>query len=31
MAPVEVIEGLEAWLAEQGCRSVREVVGALEI
>jgi dihydroorotate dehydrogenase (NAD+) catalytic subunit len=30
-APVEVIEGLEAWLAEQGCRSVREVVGALEI
>jgi dihydroorotate dehydrogenase (NAD+) catalytic subunit len=31
MAPIEVIEGLEAWLAEQGCRSVREVVGALEV
>lgn len=31
MAPIEVIEGLEAWLAEQGCRSVQEVVGALEV
>ncbi len=31
MAPIEVIEGLETWLAEQGCRSVSEVVGALEV
>ncbi|HNY28019.1 MAG TPA: dihydroorotate dehydrogenase [Candidatus Sumerlaeota bacterium] len=31
MAPIEVIEGIEAWLAEQGCRSVQEVIGALEV
>ena len=28
-APVEILEGLAAWLDEQGCRSLKEVVGAV--
>lgn len=29
-APIDVLEGLAAWLEKQGCRSVQEIVGSLE-
>lgn len=30
-APIHVLEGLRAWLEDQGCASVREVVGAVRL
>jgi dihydroorotate dehydrogenase (NAD+) catalytic subunit len=29
--PIRVMEGLQTWLAQQGCRSVTEVVGTLKM
>lgn len=29
--PVRICEGLQDWLGQQGCRSVREVIGTLEM
>lgn len=29
-APIDILEGIEAWLAEQGCRSLTEIIGAAQ-
>ena len=29
MAPVEIIEGMNAWLDEQGIQSVSEIIGSV--
>ena len=29
--PVKVMEGLQTWLAQQGCKSINEVIGTVKL